>query len=86
MPAKLSRYYQERIIAPWNGGANISAIVQTLCDEGRVTTLATIRWWIFRWEQDCGLDDNFCRGRPSKFTIKISEYMERRLEDDDETT
>ena len=86
MPAKLSRYYRERIIALWNGGANVSAIVRTLRDEGRVTTRATIRRWIFRWEQDRGLNDDFRRGRPSKFTIEISEYMERRLEDDDETT
>ena len=86
MTAKLSRYYRERIIALWNGGANVSAIVRTLRDEGRVTTRATIRRWIFRWEQDRGLNDDFRRGRPSKFTIEISEYMERRLEDDDETT
>jgi len=57
-----------------------------LRDEGRVTTRATIRRGIFRWEQDRGLDDDFCRGRLSKFTIEISEYIERRLEDDDDTT
>ena len=30
------------IIALWNGGANISAIVRTLRDEGEITTRATI--------------------------------------------
>ena len=86
MPARLFRYYQERIIALWNGGANVSTVVKTLCHEGRVTTRATICRWIFRLVQDCGLDDDFRRGRPLKFTIEISEYMERWLEDDDETT
>ena len=28
MPAKLSRYYRERIITLWNGGANVSVIVR----------------------------------------------------------
>ena len=40
----------------------------------------------FRWKQDGGLDDYFHRGQPSNFMIKFSEYMERRLEDNDETT
>ena len=86
MPTKLSSYYRERIIALWREGANVSAIVRLLHGEGRTTTRATVRRWIFRWEEERGLDDNFRAGRPSKITSEISEYMERRLEDDDETT
>ncbi len=50
MLEKLSRYYQEWIIALWNGGTNVSAIVQTVPNEGRITTPATICHWIFRWD------------------------------------
>ena len=46
MSAKL-RYYQERIIALWNGGASVSPIVQILRDEGRITTHATIRHVVY---------------------------------------
>ena len=84
MPTKLSSYYRERIIALWNEGANVSAIVRALYEEGRNITRGTVRRWIFRWEQD--LQDDFRKGRPSKITSEISEYLERRLEEDDETT
>ena len=84
MPTKLSSYYRERIIALWNEGANVSAIVRALYEEGRNITQGTVRRWIFRWEQD--LQDDFRKGRPSKITSEISEYLERRLEEDDETT
>ena len=84
MPTKLSSYYRERIIALWNEGANVSAIVRALYEEGRNITRGTVRCWIFRWEQD--LQDDFRKGRPSKITSEISEYLERRLEEDDETT
>ena len=86
MPTQLSRYFRERIIALWNGGENVSSIVRTLHREGRITTRTTVHRWIFRWEQDRGLEDD-CRGeRPSKITAEIAEYMEQRLEDDGETT
>ena len=52
MPTKLSSYYRERIIALWKEGANVSAIVRLLHGEGRTTTRATVRRWIFRWEED----------------------------------
>ena len=68
----------------WNEGANVSAIVRALYEEGRNITRGTVRRWIFRWEQD--LQDDFRKGRPSKITSEISEYLERRLEEDDETT
>ena len=84
MPTKLSSYYRERIIALWNEGANVSAIVRALYEEGRNITRGTVRRWIFRWEQD--LQDDFRKGRPSKITSEISGYLERRLEEDDETT
>ena len=83
---KLSSYYRERIIALWNAyeGANVSAIVRALYEEGRNITRGTVRRWIFRWEQE--LQDDFRKGRPSKITSEISEYLERQLEEDDETT
>ena len=70
----------------WSAEASVSAIVQTLHEEGRNTIAATVCRWIFRWEQDCSLEDDFRRGLPSKITSKISDYMEQWLEDDDETT
>ena len=76
MPTKLSRYYQERIIALWSAEASVSAIVRTLHEEGRNTTAATVCRWIFCWEQDRGLEDDFRRGWPSKITSEISDYME----------
>ena len=86
MPTQLSRYFQQRIIALWDGGENVSSIVQTLREEGRITNRSTVRHWIFRWEQDRGLEDDCRGGRPSKITAEIAEYMEQRLEDDNETT
>ena len=58
MPTTLSSYYRERIIALWNEGANISAILRALHEEGRNTTRGTVRRWIFRWEQDRGVKDD----------------------------
>ena len=86
MSTKLSSYYREWIIALWNEGANVSTVVRALHEEGQNTTRGTVRCWIFRWEQDCGLQDDFHEGRPSKITSKISEYLEWRLEEDNETT
>ena len=38
------------------------------------------------WEQNYSQNDDFRRGQPLKTMIKISEYMEKRLEDDDKMT
>ena len=86
MPMKLSNYYRERTIALWKEGTNVSAIVRALHEEGRNTTRGTVRRWIFRLEQDRGLQDNFREGRPLKLTSEISEYLVRRLEEYDERT
>jgi len=86
MPMKLSNYYRERTIALWKEGANVSAIVRALHEEGRNTTRGTVRRWIFRLEQDRSLQDDFREGRPLKITSEISEYLVRRLEEYDERT
>ena len=67
MPTKLSSYYQERFIA--------------LCNHCQ-RFAGTVRRWIFHWEQDHGLQDDFSEGRPSKITSEILEYLERWLEKD----
>ena len=86
MPTQLSRYFRQRIIALWNGGENVFSIVQTLHEEGRITIHTTVRRWIFRWEQNRGLEDDCCGGQPSIIMAEIAKYMEQRLEDDNETT
>ena len=85
MPTRLSRYLRERIIRLWEEGNSISSIVTILRSEGKVTTRATVRKWIFRW-QHCGLDDQYRSGRPSKVTAEMAAFMEAELERDDETT
>ena len=84
MPTHLSAFYRQRIVSLWTQGHNISSIVGILRAEGRETTRATVRKWIFRWEKRSGLEDKARCGRPSKITRAIAEYLNQQLEDDDE--
>lgn len=71
MSAQLSPYCQERIIVLWNGGHNISYIVQTM-HAGQLSTHDTVCQW--GWEQNCGLQDNSCSGEPSKITNVVKSH------------
>ena len=84
MPTHLSAFYHQRIVSLWTQGHNISSIVGILRAEGRETTRATVRKWIFRWEKRSGLEDKARCGRLSKITRAIAEYLNQQLEDDDE--
>ena len=57
MPTHLSAFYRQSIVSLWTQGHNISSIVGILRAEGRETTRATVRKWIFRWEKRSGLED-----------------------------
>ena len=88
-----SRYAHEAIqILPGENHCSVECRSKRFCHRtnfarrGTKSTAATFRHWIFHWEQDRGLEDDFRRGRLSKITSKISDYMEQQLEDDDETT
>ena len=48
------------------------------------TTRATVRKWIYRWEEGRGLEDNHRSGRPSKITLDMAISVEQQLEEDDE--
>ena len=86
MPVFLSRYARDRIIALWQQGENVSAIVRKMQDEGLATTRDTVRRWIFRWQENRGLEHSRRSGRPSKITAQMGAFMDRCLEEDDETT
>ena len=66
MPTHLSAFYRQRIVSLWTQGHNISSIVGILHAEGRETTRATVRKWIFRWEKRSGLEDKAAQQRASR--------------------
>ena len=79
----LSSYWRQCIVSLWSQGQNISSIVRILRTEGTDTTWTTVRKWIFRWQQQSGLEDKPRCGRVSKITSEIAEYLDQQLEDDD---
>ena len=72
IPSHLSIYRRERIIALWEEGKTVSEILATLETEGRRTSRATVRRWVFRWRTNRGLRDQHRCGRKSKFTTEIA--------------
>ena len=86
MPTRLSPYLRERIVRLWKEGENISSIMTILRAEGGETTRATVRKWIYRWEERRGLEDDHRSGRPSKITLDMAVFLEQQLEEDDELT
>ena len=82
----LSTYQRERIIHFWQEGKNISEIVRKLDVEGRKTSRATVRKWIFRWSSGRGLQDHHRCGSKSRITPMVAAYVDRKLREDDETT
>ena len=79
-----SSYWRQGIVSLWSQGQNISSVVRILCAEGTDTTRTTVRKWIFRWQEQSGLEDKPRCGRVSKITSEIAEYLDQQLEDDDE--
>ena len=61
-------HYRERIVALWDEGTNVSAIVRALHEEGQNTTRGTVHRWIFCWSR---IEDDIRKGHPSKITSKI---------------
>ena len=86
MPTRLLPYLRERIVRLWKEGENISSIMTILRAEGGETTRATVRKWIYRWEERRGLEDDHRSGRPSKITLDMAVFLEQQLEEDDELT
>ena len=84
MSTPLSAYWRQRIISLWTQGQSISSIVRLLHAEGRDTMRTTVRKWVFRWEEQAGLEDKARSGRDSKISSEVAEYMDEQLEEDDE--
>ena len=80
MPSHLSIYRRERIIALWEEGKTVSEILATLETEGRRTSRATVRRWVFRWRTNRGLRDQHRCGRKSKFTTEIAAFLRSSFE------
>ena len=80
MPSHLSIYRKERIIALWEEGKTVSEILVTLETEGRRTSRATVRRWVFRWRTNRGLWDQHRCERKSKFATEIAAFLEAKLQ------
>lgn len=72
MDTPLSAYYRQRIVTLWKQGENISAIVRILRAEGWETMWGTVRKWIFRWQEQLGLQDKHRSGRFPKINREIA--------------
>ena len=84
MSTPLDPYFQRRIVTLWKSGENISSTVRILQTEGRKTTRKTVRRWIFRWQNNRGLNDSHRSGQLSKITHEITDYLDEQLKEDDE--
>ena len=84
MPLCLSPYARKRIIRLWQQGKTVVSIVKELRKNGISTTCRTVTRRICQWTKGGGLQDQVRPGRPSVITDKISEYLDKMLEDDDE--
>ena len=84
MPLRLSPYARKRIIRLWQQGKTVVSIVKELRKDGISTTRRTVTRRICQWTKGGGLQDQVRPGRPSVITDKISEYLDKMLEDDEE--
>ena len=85
MLSHLSIYLGERIIALWEEGNTVSEVLVNLESEGRRTSHATVRRWVF-WRTNRGLWDQHHCGRKSKITMEMAAFLEAKLQEDDEIT
>ena len=84
MPRHLSDYARERVVRLWQQGKTPAQIVRELAKEDIVTTRRTFTRRIFCWTKGAGLADQSRSGRPSVVTKKMAEFMDKRLEEDEE--
>ena len=84
MPRCLSDYARERVVPLWQQGKTPAQIVRELAKEDIVTTRHTVTRQIFCWTKGAGLADQTRSGRPFVVTKKMAEFMDKRLEEDEE--
>ena len=84
MPRRLSAYARERVVRLWQQGKTPAQIVRELAKEDIVTTRHTVTRQIFCWTMGAGLADQTWSGLPSVVTKKMAEFMDKRLEEDEE--
>ena len=84
MPRHLSAYAREWVVRLWQQGKTPAQIMGKLAKEDITTTRRTVTRWIFCWTKDAGLADQSRLGRSSVLMKKMAEFMEKRLEEDEE--
>ena len=80
MPLHLHPYARKRIIRLWQQGKTVVSIIKELRKDGISTTRRTVTRRICQWTKGGGLGQT----RAAFITDKISEYLDKMLEDDDE--
>ena len=86
MSTHLSSYQRELIVRLFKVGHSTSEIIAIMEQEGRRTTRETVRKCLLRWKSKCSLTDELHPGRPTKVTVNIFSSIEKKLEEDEETT
>ena len=84
MPRCLSDDARERVVRLWQQGKTPVQIVRKLANDDIVTTRRTVTRQIFCWTKGAGLADQTWSGLPSVVTKKMAEFMDKRLEEDEE--